>query len=366
MGTLRGFPCPPTMVRRRRRGCAKRGAGGAGCPSRSPRRGSRRAPHATRSAAKLLALGCALFAATAAWAESPPAPDASAQSTEATFAEAVRLFKAGDAAAALPLFIRLSAVTDSPNVQLYVGYCQLELGDNREAHEAFSLAAKQSIELGGSKYVATREAALDQLDKLNLRLARLTISLADAPAEFVVKLDTQTVNSTLLGTPIIVEPGLHHVEAESQGADPVSRAVTLDRGGNQTITISFKPSNKPPTEERAGSSSPRLISFGLATAGLAVVGWGTFAVAGLLAKNAHDQLQADCPNGCSDADHRGQINRGKTYQTVANLGLAVGVVGAVTGAALIYLGWPSNNAARASLEVAPGLVKISYRGSFSW
>jgi hypothetical protein len=66
MGTLKGFalpfgpppattprslrsasPCPPTTVRRQRRGRAKRGAGGVGCPSRSPRRGSRPAPHAT-------------------------------------------------------------------------------------------------------------------------------------------------------------------------------------------------------------------------------------------------------------------------------------------------------------------------------
>jgi hypothetical protein len=48
MGTLKGFPCPPALVRRRRgRARSARGGQGGGL-SRSPRRGrSRRAPHAS-------------------------------------------------------------------------------------------------------------------------------------------------------------------------------------------------------------------------------------------------------------------------------------------------------------------------------
>ncbi|GEM_PF-4122802 len=327
----------------------------------------------SRSVPWFVALFCALTWATDALAETAieTAPAASAPNVEAAFGEAVKRFKSGDSEHALPLFIYLSKVTDSPNVHLYVGYCQQELGRDRDAHQAFSLAVKQALQLGEARYDATREAAQAQLGKLELRLARLTISLVQAPPEFVVKLDDQAIDPSLLGSPLMVDPGLHHVEAEAEGANPISRKVVLGKGGSETVMLLFEKRSEqsaaslsqgpPHPDTRSGS---QLTTFGLVAAGVGVVGLGAFTVAGLLTRSAYDRLQADCPNGCSDAAHRGDLSHGRSLQMVANIGLAAGIVGTVTGATLLYLGLSNGKAARPSLELAPGLAKISYQGSF--
>jgi hypothetical protein len=297
----------------------------------------------------------------------------SAVRPEAAFAEAVKVFKNGDTAQALPLFVHLGETTNSPNVQLYVGYCQLDLGHDRDAHHAFSRAVKLSLDPGSAKYVATREAAQAELAKLNLRLASLAISLVELPAEFVVRLDGDIVDPSLLGSPFVVDPGPHHVEAESTGSKSVARDVFLDAGGSKTIALLFEKKieqqavlsqiGQPVSEER-NVPGARLTTLGLVAAGLGVAGLGTFVVAGTQARSTYNKLQTECPTGCSDSGHRSDASNGRTYQTVANVGLALGIAGTVTGATLVYLGVKSGKAANASVDVSPGLVQISYAGSF--
>ena len=82
------------------------------------------------------------------------------------------------------------------------------------------------------------------------------------------------------------------------------------------------------------------------------------------ARSTYNKLQTECPSGCSDAAHRSDASKGSTYQTVANVGLGLGIAGTVTGAALVYLGVMRGQAAAPSVEVSPELVKISYMGSF--
>jgi hypothetical protein len=95
-----------------------------------------------------------------------------------------------------------------------------------------------------------------------------------------------------------------------------------------------------------------------------VAGLTVFTVAGLSAKSVHDDLEADCPNGCDDGAHRDDASRGKTLQTTANVGLIVGVLGAAGGATLLFLGRPASPEASASVSVAPGGGVLSYRGRF--
>jgi len=322
---------------------------------------------------KVFALWSALISSAAARAETAEsaASPAARSNPEAAFAEAVRIFKNGDIARALPLFVHLGETTNSPNVQLYVGYCQLELRHEREAHQAFSQSVKLSRDLGGSKYAATQEASQVELGKLSLRLASLTISFVELPAEFVVRLDGEIVAPALLGSPIVVDPGLHLVEAEAKGAKPISRDVPLEAGGFKALALQFEkmiePAQplvaQPVLAQRTDSSSPST-KLGLVAAGLGVVGLGTFVVAGMQAKSTYNKLQTECPSGCSDAAHRNDASKGSTYQTVANVGLALGIAGSLTGATLVYLGVTRGKAATPSIDVSPESLKISYLGSF--
>ena len=322
-----------------------------------------------------LALCGAWMWSTAARAETAEsaAPAATRSSPEAEFAEAVRIFKNGDTTRALPRFIHLGETTNSPNVQLYVGYCQLELGHEREAHQAFSQSVKLSRDLGGSKYVATQEAAQVELGKLNLRLASLTISFVELPAEFVVRLDGDIVDPSLLGSPLVLDPGLHYVVAEAKGAKPIARDVALEAGGFKAIALQFEKMVQPdvaqsravqPVLAQRTDPGSRWTRMGMVAAGLGVVGLGTFVVEGMQARSTYNKLQNECPSGCSDAAHRNEASKGSTYQTVANVGLVLGIAGTLTGATLVYLGVTSGKAATPSIDVSPESVKISYLGSF--
>jgi len=328
-----------------------------------------------QASSRVLALWGALLCSAAARAETATlaAPSAARSTPEAAFAEAVRIFKNGDTTRALPLFVHLGETTNSPNVQLYVGYCQLELGHEREAHQAFTQSVRLSRDLGGAKYLATQEAAQIELAKLNLRLASLTISFVELPAEFEVRLDGEIVAPALLGSPLVVNPGLHRVEAEAKGAKPIARDVPLEAGGFKAIALQFervveqivaRPLTAQPVLAPRTDSSSRLTKMGWVAAGLGVAGLGTFVVAGMQARGTYNKLQTECSSGCSDAAHRSDAGRGRMYQTVANVGLALGIAGSLTGATLVYLGVTKGKAATPSLEASPDLVKISYTGSF--
>jgi hypothetical protein len=324
---------------------------------------------------KVFALWSVLMWSAAARAETaePAAPPTARANPEAAFAEAVRIFKNGDIARALPLFVHLGEKTNSPNVQLYLGYCHLELGHQRAAHQAFSQSVKLSHDLGGAKYLATQEAAQLELAKLNLRLASLTISFVELPEEFVVRLDGEIVEPALLGSPLVVVPGLHQVQAEAKGAKPIARDVPLEAGAFKAIALQFEKVIQQPVAEPLAAqpvlvertdAGSRWTRMGLIAAGLGAVGLGTFVVAGMEAKSTYNKLQSECPSGCTDAAHRSDASKGGTYQTVANVGLGLGIAGTLAGATLVYLGVTRGTAATPAVEVSPELVKISYQGSF--
>jgi hypothetical protein len=315
--------------------------------------------------------GLLLWSATAV--AEPGPPSAPAPNPETAFAEAVKLFKAGEVARALPLFMDLGNKTASPNVHLYVGYCQLELGRDREAHQAFSTALRQTLELGGDKYATTREAAQEELVRLNLRLASITVSLIGQPTAVAVLLDGEIVDPSLLESPIIVRPGTHHIEAQATGWQTVTRDVTVVQGGSKAIALMLEkkvePVVAPVVSEQAltarrRSPSGSLTTLGMVVGAVGVAGLGTFAIAGVKTRSLHERLQTECPDGCADSAHQSDAVSGKTYQTLANVGLAVGIAGTLTGAALVYWGIASRKSGQPSLAIGPGLVALSYRAGF--
>jgi hypothetical protein len=313
------------------------------------------------------------MAALAERAPSAAEADSAAQPRDAAFVEAVKMFKSGDSTGALPLFRRLGETTGSPNVQLYIGYCQLDLKHPLAAHQAFALAVKLALDSGDMKYDDTKEAALAEIGKLSLRLASLTISFVGSAGDFAVRLDGQPVAHALLGSPIVVEPGVHRVEAEGTDLQPIVRTETLVGGEFKTVTLVFEKAVRrgvdlaarggPAPEEQAASAARWKIG-GLVAGGVGLVGIGTFAVAGLKARSTYNRLQTECPLGCSDATHRGEAADGQTYQTVANAGLVLGIAGALMGAGLLYWGFGKSRTANPSVEVSLGSVRLSLTGTF--
>lgn len=306
--------------------------------------------------------------------ESAAASQASEQPEQA-FAEAVQLFKAGRYADALPRFTSLATTTSSPNAWLYLGHSLLKLERFPEAHAAFSKTLTEIARRGGAKYETTRQAAAAQLDWLNQRVARLLVVIPDPPPELSIVLDGQPVDALAIATGVILSPGAHQLEASGEGVRSVKRRLDLQSGSSSKLTLSFtaieaEPEPTPekvpepqPVQASAGGSS--LFTMGLVAGGVAVAGFGVFTVLGLQAKSAYEGLSEDCGRGaCAMGADPEKIDSGKQQQRLANVGLAVGLAGALASGTLLYLNFTRNQESNVSLELSPRQTRVAYTARF--
>ena len=123
----------------------------------------------------------------------------------------------------------------------------------------------------------------------------------------------------------------------------------------------------PPPPPEAPPPAPAMSSLRLGAyiaAGVGVVGLATFTVGGVMARSTYDDLNGACHGGPCPPDKSGEISSGKTQQTIANVGLVVGIAGVATGATLFVLSLPkaSPTAPTTGLAVAPGWMGV--RGSW--
>ena len=79
----------------------------------------------------------------------------------------------------------------------------------------------------------------------------------------------------------------------------------------------------------------------------------------------YNDLEDACPNGRCASDQQSKIDDGRLYQTLANVGLVVGVVGVGASVTLFVLSssGPSEHKA-ARLELRAGLRSVELRGRF--
>jgi hypothetical protein len=336
-----------------------------------------------------LAASVWFLSALPAAAQPEPAPSAvvavETPDAQARFAEAVRLYKERQFEHALPLFERLEVDTDSPNARLYVGYCLLKLERRVEAYRAFSRLLGTSSAPREDKYDATREAARAELFALDQRVAKVVVAPAESLPGLRVSLDGAALDPAVFGLVYAVEPGAHRIEAQADGRSPLVRSIQVGAGETKTLTLLLpKPEAAPVSaaKTRAPVSAPddgaTLRMLGFSSLGIGAAGLAVFAVAGVSAKNVHDNLEAECGEaGCSDSAHQDDASRGETLQSVANAGLVVGLAGAVGGAILLLVGrTPTNshttvtesarrsNAARARLSLGQRGGMLTYGGEF--
>jgi hypothetical protein len=304
-----------------------------------------------------------------------PAMDAATAETK--FNAGLRLFKAGKMESALPLFREVAENNGSPNARLYVGHCLQQLGKYVEAHKAFTAVVKQTTQRADTKYEQTREAALAQLGLLEPRVAKMVVSLAEVPSGLAVTLDGTAIEEKDLGSSIVVEPGAHHIEGTASQMAPVTRDVNVEAGESKTTVLTFKkaealPAAPPNAEPAAKVEATSKGGFPVRTAafvagGVGALGLAVFTIAGLGAKATFNRMSATCGStGCSEQSHLDEIDKGRSQQTFANVGLAVGIVGLAAGTTLFILSRNPNGdpAATVAISGLPGGGALSCAGRF--
>lgn len=307
----------------------------------------------------------------------PSAPRVEASAQEA-FTAGQRLFDQKKYGEALALFRRAYELSGSPNAHLMVARSLLGLGRSAEAYEEMSATLREATSRAESepRYVPTRDAAAAELALLDRRVGKVIVVLVEPGSGAAVALNGAVLPPQRVGVPVAVEPGSVAVEAEREGKPAARREVVVRAGETKTVAISFAegagaPGGGEPIAQRdegtlrpaasAPSSGGLTRALGYGAAGVGVAGIVAFGVAGSMAESQFRTLKEECRGRCSDPKYASVVDMGEALDTVANIGLAVGVAGLVGGTALILVGGRSK-ARGVSAYVTPG--GLGLRGSF--
>jgi hypothetical protein len=169
--------------------------------------------------------------------------------------------------------------------------------------------------------------------------------------------------------PVPVFGGRVEIDVETPGHAGVKRTATVAAGASAALTVDAHsgtpdpvaaeaPPPPPPASPAPLPPPPRdpraLRPWAYVAGGVGVAGLATFAIFGAVAGSTYGDLQSGCAGGTCPPSKAGEIASGKTQQTVANVGLAVGLVGAAAGGFIFYLSLPGKaDAPAAALVVGP-------------
>ncbi len=297
---------------------------------------------------------------------------------EKTFRVADDLYDAKRFDEALTAYRASYDIVASPNSRLMVARCLRELGRLAEAYEELESTVTDAERVAESdkKYAKTARAARDELEALKKRVALLEIEIPEPPEGTTLSVGDGTVELDALARPLVLEPGKIKIVAQAPGRVTVQKELTLGAGSSSKLQIDLEtgkttepvasepppPASQPVKQPPPSSSSLRTWAF--VAGGVGVAGLATFGIFGALNQSKFHSLESDCQDGHCPPDRSSDIDTGRTYQTVANIGLVVGVVGVGAGVTLFMLGSKHTTGKSRGPWVAVGAGSVRAGGAF--
>lgn len=303
------------------------------------------------------------------------ATDEQKASARDAFMEARKAFDERRFVDALKGFQASFDIVASPNTLLMIAHAEKELGRDAAAYESFAVVAEQAEAAAATdpKYGKTAEIAREELGKLRASVALLTVDAPGADEAASLTVGGKKLERERWGKPVAVTPGNVTVVLSSGGKSEV-REVTTTAGGEEALSIAVTedaPIASPepaPARGDVDDDDPNMQQiFAFVAGGVGVAAFVMAGVFGGLALGKHDDLEAACGESPCPPDRQEDIDQGRTYQTVSNVMVVVGVLGVGAGAALyltdMFLGDDEESEdAEAKLNLGPGWVGLS--GSF--
>jgi hypothetical protein len=306
------------------------------------------------------------------------ATPAQREEAQSHFARGRDLYTAKKFDEAAAEFDRSYAIVASPNALFFLARCDRERGKLVAAYSELGRTAAEAREHASEdpRYAKTAEAATEERNAVALQLGFVTVTVNGGGPDTVVSIGGDKFPRAALGEPFPVMPGSTEIVVDTPGTPPLRQTVSAFGGERKTVSfdvatvpaagqlpepVTLRPARAPAAEdEAAGHAHLRTGSY--IAAGVAAVGLITFAAAGVASNNTYNQLEGECHGPCpASAGHQSEIDNGKTEQTIADVGLVVGLVGAAAAVTLFVMSIPSKSD-RVSLSVGPAWVGI--RGEF--
>jgi len=338
----------------------------------------------------LIRMLCAAMIAAAPLAAGAPvqaAPAGAALSrARAQFQQALALETAGDWAGALSLFQEVAAVKITPQVRFHIGLCQENIGKLVAANGEYQLAAAAADDANATEVKAQVVA---RLDALKARIPRIIIRRGQGGDYATISLDGVTLGAALVGKEMTVDPGPHTVEGRAPGFNLFMNSFNIAEKETKTIevtlprktNVSAKAGTVPAPGAGAGSMDVEAATADTTAKGkknylpyvVGGIGVASLAASGvffILRSSAISDLDAACGPSrtiCS-ADAQDIYDRGKMYTTMADITLAVGLVGVSAGVVLYLSNRPTSASGAAGTQVAleplPGFRGAALRATF--
>jgi hypothetical protein len=356
----------------------------------------------------VLLLSCAVAWAPDAAADGASPLDASAQDkkrAQTRYEDGAKMFEARRFSDALKAFQDSYRIVASPNSHLMVARSMRELGQLALAYEELEKAEEEARALAGAdaaKYGPTVEKASADREALKPRIALVTVRVKGGePNDLSV--GGRAVPRDRWSRPIAANPGNVEVVATGRDGSRVAKAVSVNAGQAGDVEIDLtprtdaaaavsapigpEPSQPGPAPDAGGTPKKSLMPWVFVAGGVGVAGLGLGTIFGIMNNSTFDEYETELADlkarklcrdeqgslKCDDTPEVQAVmdkgDKGKTQQTIANVGYIVGGVGLGVAAALLIVDLTrssksSDSAAAPSTTVVAGWRTVGVVGSF--
>jgi hypothetical protein len=276
-------------------------------------------------------------------------------------------------------FEKSYAIVASPNALFFLARCDRERGKLVDAYAELGRTAAEAREHAADdpRYAKTAQAASDERDAIAQQLGFVTVTVTGGTPDTMVTVAGAKFPRAALGEPLPVAPGNTEIVVDTPGRPPMRQTVTVVAGEKRSVTLdggtaeptastelAAPPLLSPPPDGSGAEGSGRagIRAGAYIAAGIAVAGLATFAVLGTLSNNTYSDLETHCHGPCpATSSNEDEINRGKTEQTIANVALVAGLVGAAAAVTLFFVSSPKKPD---KVTVLAGPTWVGVKGEF--
>jgi tetratricopeptide (TPR) repeat protein len=291
------------------------------------------------------------------------------RAAQKVFEAADELYEGGRYEEAAQAFKASYDLVSSPNSRLMWARALRELKRFDEASAQYEGTIRDAQASGG-RYPEAQKAAEAELQALTQSFAYIAIKAPPSNAPTEVRLNGRVVPWTA-GEKIVAPASKVQVELRFANGNSQYQELVLQAGETREVEPGLSPLPKPaeakPLPPRAIVAEPgdtgNPMRTGAYVAGaVGVAGLATFAVFGLLNRSAYSDLESKCSNGTCSQSQMDDVDAGRRYQAIANIGLGVGTIGAAAAVTLYLLSSGSGSHQRATaLMIGPGSLNLSGR-----
>jgi hypothetical protein len=294
------------------------------------------------------------------------------EQAQSKFVKGKELFAQKKFDAAYEQFRGSMEIVASPNARLYAARSLREMGKLVEAYVEFGRTEVEAKELAPQdpRYAKTGESAAAERKDIEPKLGFVTIKLDHASDGTTLQVNGEEVHPAQWGEATPVLPGPTKVVVKPAGGTTIEKTVTVTAGQRLDLPIDATApgggdsggavtTEQPKTGPEAPSQPMDLRTWAYVAGGVGVAGLVTFGVFGAMSRSKYDDLKDSCGGRCPPS-RQDDIDSGKRSQTIANIGLVVGVVGVATGVTLFVL----SGKKKQTTEVVASPSWIGVRGVF--